>query len=139
MLTYRTGHEATGLASLAKALPGAEIVDPAARYTTSAGWRRAWPRLLRTLDALVVLCAPDDTVGTSVLHELVDAVYAGLPIAVLDDRSALCECRGVVFLGPDERCAMRAAWVLVGGRSDLPAIFGGGPHAPPPTLRPPVV
>ena len=51
---YFTGHERACLNALAALLPAAEIINPAGRYRTSAGWLRAWPRLLSTLAGLVM-------------------------------------------------------------------------------------
>ncbi len=52
--SYGTDHEAACLGYLAELLPEAELIDPPGRYATDAAWLQAWPRLLRSLSALVI-------------------------------------------------------------------------------------
>lgn len=99
--------------------PGVEVYDPASRHASAAATRRAWPRVLPTLTALVILRGGDDTIGCEVIGELADSVRAGLPIAVMDSGGRLFDVRGLVLLGMDARTPRRAAWVLSGHRSGL--------------------
>lgn len=78
--TYGTDHERRALDTLAKLVPGAEVINPAGRYTGNLEWRRAWPRIVRTLDAVVVLSTDDDTIGCGCLHEITDAILHWLPV-----------------------------------------------------------
>jgi hypothetical protein len=114
MTSYRTEHERTCLDALAALLPGAEIIDPAVRYRTNAGWLRAWPRLLSTLDALVLFADETGTVGAGCLREVVDAVAAGLVVGYLDDDRRLCELVALDMIPSAERTRTRAAWPVAG-------------------------
>lgn len=120
ILAYGTEHETRALDHLVQLSPGWEIVNPATRYATGTAWLRSWPRLVRTLDALVVLAGPDGTVGTGVLREVADCTFEHVPVLVLDDSLHLRQLRGFAFLGPDARTAARAAWLLAGDRATLP-------------------
>jgi len=117
MTSYRTEHERACLDALAALLPGAEIIDPAVRYRTNAGWLRAWPRLLSTLDALVLFADETGTVGAGCLREVVDAVAAGLVVGHLDDDRRLCELVALDMIPSAERTRTRAAWPVGGERT----------------------
>ena len=54
IVTYGTARERDCLASLRTVLPGVDLYDRAGRYSTDAGWLRAWPRVLSTISGLVV-------------------------------------------------------------------------------------
>lgn len=101
------------LTVLAERFPGAEIVNPATRYRSSAGWLRAWPRLLPTLSALVVFADGDGCIGAGCLHEIADACRVGVPVALLDD-GVLQELVSLDLLPPGERGARQTA-LPVGG------------------------
>jgi len=115
VLSYGTAHEAACLDAIAGLLPEAVIINPAGRYRTSAGWLRAWPRLVRTLSAVVLFAAEDGTIGTGCLRELADAIRAEVPVAVLDDECQLRELVALELLPADSRSALRAAVVVTGG------------------------
>ncbi len=117
MTIYGSQHEAQALRCLAQQLPGWELVNPAAMYDSDTAWLRSWPRLVRGLDLLVVVPAPDDTIGTGCIREVGDALRWQVPVLVLDHLGDLCELRGLLLLGPDARTARRAAWVMVGDQS----------------------
>lgn len=117
MTSYGTEHERVCLDTLAVLLPGVELVNPAFRYRTSAGWLRAWPRLVRTLSGLVVFADEEGTIGAGCLREITDAVLYGLPVLMLDgDR--LHELAGVDLLPAAERSRCRTARVVPGERMD---------------------
>jgi hypothetical protein len=114
MTSYGTEHERVCLDTLTALLPGTEIIDPAGRYRTNAGWLRAWPRLLSTLSGLVLFADEDGTVGAGCLREVVDAMAAGVPIAMLDPCFGLSELAAVDLLPAAESTRMRAAWPVRG-------------------------
>jgi len=116
MTCYGTEHERVCLDALAGLLRGVEIIDPATRYRTNAGWLRAWPRLLSTLSGLVVFADETGTVGAGCLREVADAVAAGLPVAYLDDDHRLCELVALDMIPAAERTRTRAAWPVAGER-----------------------
>jgi len=115
MTTYGTPREARALARIASLAPGAEIIDPAARYSNTAHWQHDWPRLVSQLAALVVFGDRGRTLGTGCIHELADAWWQGVPVAMLDADE---RCRQVVGLRVfSER--IRTAWragALIPGR-----------------------
>lgn len=123
--SYGTDHERAYLDALAALLPGAEIFNPAGRYRTSAGWLRAWPRVARTLSALVVFGNEEGSIGVGCLHEIADAIRLGVPVAVLDERRQLCELAGLDMLAAQERSAFRAACIVPGDPWLLPAAVYG--------------
>jgi hypothetical protein len=125
--SYGTEHERACLDTLAALLPGSEIIDPAGRYHTNAGWLRAWPRLLSTLDAVVVFADEDGTVGAGCLREITDAIVAGLPVAYLDDNRRLCELVALDMIPTDLRSRARAAWPVAGGRVAQPMFLMADP------------
>jgi hypothetical protein len=145
MTSYGTEHERACLDALAALLCGAEIIDPATRYRTNAGWLRAWPRLLRTLAGLVLFADEDGTVGTGCLREVVDAVAAGLPVAYLDPCLGLCELAGLDLLAPTMRTRAATAWPVAGEQVDPVAFCATPPsytrpvHAPPSGVHAPTV
>lgn len=110
----RPKHERGCLDTLAGLLVGVEIIDPAKRYTTDAGWLRAWPRLLSTLSGLVVFSAEDGTIGTGCMREITDAIVAGLPVAYLDPCFRLCELAALDLLPSAVRSRSHAAWPVAG-------------------------
>lgn len=112
--SYGTEHGAVCLDALAELLPGSDLVDPAALFTTSAQWLEAWPAMVQTLAGLVVFGAADGTIGSGCLLEVADAMAAGLPVAAFEEGPSLVELVGVEFLRPSERTARRVG-VLVPG------------------------
>jgi hypothetical protein len=95
-----------------------ELYDPAGRYSTAAGWMRAWPRVLKTLSGLVAFGTCDGVVGVGCLREITDARRAGLPVAVLDHRCRARTYAGVVFR-TRAPTPQRAAVLVSGERVDL--------------------
>jgi len=107
--TYGTAYERACFNTLAELLPDVELYDPAGRYKTSAAWRRAWPRVLASLDGLVVFVAEDGTIGAGCLREITDAIVMGLPLAVLEAGS-LRELVALDLVPVSERTRSCAAW-----------------------------
>ena len=110
MTTYGTPREARALARMAELVPDTRIINPATRYRNTSHWQLDWPRLIPQMTALIVFCDKDGAIGTGCLHELTDAWYDGIPVAMLDDQG---ECRhvdgirGPLRRGPD----VPADWV----------------------------
>jgi len=123
IVTYGTARERDCLAALARLLHGVDLYDPAGRYSTDAGWFRAWPRVLPTLSGFVVFGTRGGVVGVGCLREIDDACRASLPVAMLDHR-----CRARTYAGlalPARAPTPRRAAVLVpGGPVDLRELFG---------------
>jgi hypothetical protein len=123
VVTYGTARERDCVAALARLLHGVDLYDPAGRYSTDAGWLRAWPRVLPTLSGLVVFGTRDSVVGIGCLREIADARRFGLPFAMLDHR-----CRARTYAGlalPARAPTPRRAAVLVpGGPVDLRELLG---------------
>ena len=134
MAAYGTIYERRSLAAIRRLLPGVELVDPAGRYTTDAGWLRAWPRLVRTLSGVVVFAAEDGTVGTGCLREIADAMTWLLPVAVLGD-GHLCELAGLDLVPDSGRTARRAAFPVPGEPVAWELLRGALVTLPPPADR----
>ena len=116
MTSYGTDHARCALAGIAKALPGAELVDPEqALWATDADWLAEWPGILGSLAGLVVFADRTGTVGTGCLRELVDAVMAGLPLAAWEPPAGLVELVGFELVEPGARSPRRAAFLDYGG------------------------
>lgn len=116
MTCYGTDHERDRLAVLAERFPGAEIVNPATRFRSSAGWLRAWPRMLPTLSTVVVFADEDGCIGAGCLVEIADACRLRVPVLLLDDAGILRELVSLNLLPPGERDAWQAAWPVGGER-----------------------
>ena len=122
MTCYGTEHERACLDTLAGLFGDAEIIDPATRGWTNDTWRRAWPRLVVTLAALVLFPDEDGTVGTGCLREVADAIAAGVPVAVLDAYFGLCELGGLDLLPDAMRTRAAVAWPVAGEQVDPAAL-----------------
>ena len=123
MRSYGSEHERECLDTLAGLFADAEIVNPAERSWTNAGWRRAWPQLLATLSGLVLFADEDGTVGTGCLREVADAIAAGVPVAYLDPDCGLCELAGLDLVPADVRTRASTAWPVGGEQIDPGALF----------------
>jgi|ERR1039458_9182253 hypothetical protein len=123
IMTYSTARERDCLASLRTVLPGVDLYDPAGRYSTDAGWLRAWPRVLSTISGLVVFGTRGGVIGIGCLREIADARRLGLPVAMLDHR-----CRARTYAGlalpPRAPTPQRAAVLVPGGPINLRKLLG---------------
>jgi hypothetical protein len=126
--TYGTGHARAGAARLGQLLPGATLVDPEDMgWPDDTVWLDTWAGLLDELAALVVLPAPDGTLGAGCLLEIVDAARVGIPLAVLDPAGGgLVELTAVCFLPFGLRTPHRTARVVTGGPVDPADLLGPG-------------
>jgi len=61
---------------------GLVVFLPEHRWTTSGGWLREWPKIVRLLGGLVIV--PDDrgSIGAGVMREVSDAIAFDVPVYV---------------------------------------------------------
>jgi hypothetical protein len=123
--TYGTAWEHECLAALQDLLLDVELYDPARRYSTSAMWRRAWPRVLETLSGLVVFASFDGNIGAGCMREVLDAITWGIPVACLE-RGTLHEIEGLQLLMPQQLTPWRARRLVLGDRIDAAEFLLGG-------------
>jgi hypothetical protein len=123
IVTYGTVRERDCLAVLGGLLPDVDLYNPAGRYSTDAGWLRAWPRVLSTLSGLVVFGTRGGVIGIGCLREIADARRLGLPVAMVDHR---CRARAYAGLALPSRAPTpkRAAMLVPGEPVDLRELFG---------------
>ena len=112
IVTYGSARERDCLAALRSLLPGVELYNPAWRYRTDASWRRAWRRVLPSLDGLVVFGTRSNVVGLGCLRELADARRIGLRVAMLDER---CRPRTIMGSAATKKPTAKRAAVLLPG------------------------
>jgi hypothetical protein len=125
MITYGTAWEHECHAALQGLLPDVELYDPARRYSSSAIWRRAWPRVLETLSGLVVFASFDGTIGAGCMREVLDAITWGIPVACLKE-GMLHEIEGLQFLMPHQFTPWRAGRLVLGDQIDAAEFLLGG-------------
>lgn len=89
--TFDTPRYGRELARIRERFPHAEILPSRGLFTCNADWKRGWPDLLTTLDALVFFADEDGYVGLSVWTELGDADERGIPIWYLAPHGRLYE------------------------------------------------
>ena len=124
MTTYGTPREAKALARIAALATGAEIIDPATRYRDTSHWQLDWPRLIPQLAALIVFGDEGGAIGTGCMHELTDAWYHGIPVAMLDGRGACRHIAAIRLLSPGVRTCRRTGFLVPGPRA-LRYLSGG--------------
>lgn len=78
--TFDTPRYGTELARIRERFPHAEIVPARGLFGSHADWKRGWPGILATIDALVFFADDDGYVGLGVWTELCDAGAHGIPI-----------------------------------------------------------
>jgi hypothetical protein len=105
--------------------PGAEIIDPAARYGDTAQWQHDWPRLVPQLTAVVVFGDRGRTVGTGCIHELSDAWWHGVPVATLDVDGGCRQVVGLQVFSERVRTAWRAGALVPGRQLVLADVLRG--------------
>jgi len=114
MCCYHTDYAADRLAAVARHFPRWRVLDPSRFHWSNAEWQEQWPALVPTLSALVIFADWTGTVGTGVMRELTDVLYAGLPVYVLDDDLRLCELAGLALLEPRTRRPAAVAYPVAG-------------------------
>jgi hypothetical protein len=78
--TFDTPRYNTELARIREHFPHAEIVPARGLFGSNAHWKRRWPDILTTIDALVFFADDDGYVGLGVWTELCHADERGIPI-----------------------------------------------------------
>ena len=134
LTSYGTAYEARQLTCLREHFPGADVLDPAAMFSSNGDWLAKWPEVLGTLDALAVFADHGGHIGAGVLRELSDAIGAGLPVLALgqdgqlyhfggfssEDGLVVARSRaGRLLFGPPVSAAVVMALV---GRQDAPPL-----------------
>lgn len=117
--SYGTEHEQRQLAALDRHLPGAELVNPAQLFTSNTEWAEAWPRLVRTLQALVCFGDEDNIIGAGCWSEIGDAIACQVPVAALDNQGGLRQLFGLQLLLGTDRSPGRAGKLELGKRTHL--------------------
>ncbi|HXQ58436.1 MAG TPA: hypothetical protein VN799_00010 [Acidimicrobiales bacterium] len=110
---YGTPHRGRALAGIrAEVGAGTVILDPAVLFTTDAEWLAEWPRLVRSLDMLVIVPAADRTVGAGVLREVSDALAHCVPVSLWAPPGRLVPWAAFDVRGIPSGTAGMAAWVV---------------------------
>ena len=89
LVAYRTDLDRRQLARVAELFPEAEVLDPAAMFTSNAGWLAVWPEIVGTLDLIVLWADEDGFIGAGCLREVTDAMVASVPVVALDWKGRL--------------------------------------------------
>ncbi len=78
--------------------PDSDILPARDRFASNADWRRKWPVILLTLDAVVFFDDDDGCIGAGTEREIADAQSAGIPVFFLTpapfDRLIPCDRQG---------------------------------------------
>ena len=82
--TYGSAYERRALAALRRLLPGAELLNPAAMFTSSEDWLDRWPDVLDSLDGLVLFTEEQGAIGAGCVQEVYDAHRRLVPVALFD-------------------------------------------------------
>jgi hypothetical protein len=106
-------------------VPCAQIINPATRYASNVQWQANWPKLLPQLTAVVVFGDRGGAVGTGCLHELVDAWWRGIPVAMLDDHGAGRQVIGLRIFSVAQRTSRSAGSLVPGHPMSLNSVLRG--------------
>ena len=83
-----------------------------------------WPRILASIDALVVFADDAEMIGAGCLREIADAIAWRLPVSMLDEHGTPCELAAIDLLPAMIRTSRQAAMLRAGRVVDLAAYFG---------------
>ena len=100
LTAYGTDLDRRQLARVAEHFPEAEVLDPAAMFTSNAGWLAVWPEMVGTLDLIVLWADEDGFIGAGCLREVIDAMVASVPVVALDWKGRLRTFAGIHCHGP---------------------------------------
>lgn len=89
--TYSTARYEQMIDAARSHFPQATILPARDQFTSTDDWRRRWPDILPTLDALVYFEDRDGYIGYSVFTELTDALDRGIPVRYLAPNGGLYE------------------------------------------------
>lgn len=89
--TYDTPRYARELERIRALFPHADILPARDQFTSNEQWRRGWPEILRTLQAVVFFADDDGYIGFGVWTELTAALDRDIPIRYLASNGHLHE------------------------------------------------
>lgn len=96
--TYTTARYDTMLSRVRSRFPDSHILPARDLFKSNADWRRKWPVILPTLDAVVFFDDDDGCIGAGTEQEIADAQSADIPVSFLTpppfDRLIPCESQG---------------------------------------------
>lgn len=101
------------------------VFEPARCPWNTAEWLRAWKRLRRQVDALVIWPRPDGSVGYGVYQEACDVQDSGKPVYVLRLSGRLHALGGFRIM-PEPRSFSRYARVIFGKAIRASSLLEGG-------------
>ena len=81
--TFNTPRYDVELNRIRTRFPDAAIIPARGRFHSNRAWRRGWPKLLASIDAVVFFADDDGFIGLGVWTELCDADERGIPISYL--------------------------------------------------------
>jgi len=89
--TYSTPRYARELERIRAFFPHADILPARDLFRSNDDWRRRWPELLTTLQAVVFFADDDGYIGYGVWTELTDALDQNIPVRYLTPEGRLYE------------------------------------------------
>lgn len=89
--TYSTARYEQMIDAARSHYPQATILPARDQFTSTDDWRRRWPELLNTLQAVVFFADDDGYIGYGVFTELTDALDRGIPVRYLAPNGGLYE------------------------------------------------
>lgn len=102
--TYETNRYDDLLGRLQQVMPKADLLPARACFSSKADWRRRWPSVLPTLDAVVFFDDEDGCIGAGTEKEIADAYRSGIPVLFLNtipfDTLIPCDASGTVEFLP---------------------------------------
>lgn len=81
--TYGTARYDAMVSRVRSHYPDADILPARDLFGSNAHWRRKWPVILPTLDAVVFFDDDDGCIGAGTEQEIADAASAGIPVFFL--------------------------------------------------------
>lgn len=116
--TYATSWSRRGCTeAVRQLLPDADVLDPETMWTSDEEWLAEWPKIVRSLDLLVVFCDDAQTVGTGVLREIADAIAWDVAVLALDPEGrALCDIEAIGLVPERLRTRAEAAELVLDHR-----------------------
>ncbi len=96
---YGTAHHRRSLATVHKAYPNAEVLDPATLFDSHEDWLQRWPSIAKSLDVFVLVPNSDGIIGAGCYEEYRVTRALGVPQRLLKttiDRTASGQTTAVV-------------------------------------------
>lgn len=96
--TYNTARYDVMVSRVRRHFPGSDILPARDLFRSNDDWRRKWPVILPTLDAVVFFDDDDGCIGAGTEQEIADASSSGIPVFFLTpppfDRLISCQTQG---------------------------------------------